>query len=783
MEYYDDKRVSRIDVIVDTPAGETTIDPKPVLLRMKTRVGTDFSQLIFDTDLKTLSEDYDRVYPKMEVQGGQLYIAIHLTPRPLIHAIEWIGNERVSTLDLQAELDIRPNTVYNRQEFTKAFNKVKELYFKKGFFESQLSYSIRYLPDESQIDVLIEINEGKPGYIQKINLYGFSPEEERELREQMYLKKYNFLLSWITGNGIYREEALEQDRMTILNYLHNKGFADARIDISFMEDPVTGKLIVDITAERGSSYRIGTIRYEGNTFIPTSDLEKHSLLKQGEIFSPDRVRDTAQAIKDIYGQKAYIEASVQYETRLAENEPIFDVEFFIDEGRSYKIGLIHIFGNAATQNHVILRESLLVPGEPFDLRKLKATQQRLEAIGYFKSVNVYAVRTSEDNALGDNYRDVYIEVEETSTGSVSLFAGFSSLDDIVGGLDLSERNFNIKGLGKVLKGDFSSLRGNGEYFHIRGAGGSKQNSILISWLDPYFRDSLWRLGVELSRTQSHLQNNMQVITWGGSVWTNYPLNNYWTVGMRQRDRYSNDSLDLSPYDDSKLAKAYLKQLKHVIDQKGTVSAFSANIVYDSINDPYRPRRGWRSYFEVELAGLGGHYNFGKISYTNRIYLPLWSKGTIKIRGDFQFILPFGKTNPNGVPYSERLFLGGENTVRGYKNFLVGPVLKLVDWVGNFHYTKTPQGGVSSALVSIEYNQEILRILDAFVFFDVGSVEPTQLSLSHIRPTAGGGIRLDIGNRIPLMVGFGIPLIALDRHNSPNNVNRWQKFFFSMSGQF
>lgn len=783
IEYYDDKKVSRIEIIVDTPSGEMATDPKPILARMKTKVGTDFSQVTFDNDLKALSEEYEEVNPEMEIKDGQLTISIHITPKPLIHSIQWKGNDQFGTSTLQEELDIKPNTIFNRQEFNKKFNKVKEYYFKKGYFESQLSYSIQYLADGSQVDITIEITEGRPGYISRIEFNGFTDEEKSDILDEMYLKKYNILTSWFTGKGVYREEALEQDRMTILTYLQNKGYADARVEISTEDDPINGKLIVNINAHRGQIYRFGKVSFQGNTFIDSQELSKKSLVETGKPFSPDKVRDTQQAIKDLYGQKGYIEASVQFESQLEEDEPIFNIDFSIDEGLPYKIGIIHIFGNSATQNHVILRESLLVPGETFDSRKLKATQQRLEAVGYFKSVNVYAVRTTDDLSLGDNYRDVYIEVEETPTGSVSLFAGFSSIDDVFGGLDLSERNFNIRGLAKFLKGDFSALRGNGEYFHIRGTAGAKQNNVLISWLNPYLNDSLWRLGVELSRTQSHLQNNMMVITWGGTVYSNYPINNYWTVGMRERARYSNDSLDLNPFDGSDEAKNWIKNLKHTVDQKGTVSAFSGNIGYDSVNDPYRPRKGWRGYLEAEIAGLGGHYNFGKISYMNKIYLPVWRKGTIKIRGDFQFIFPFGKTTNDTVPYSERLFLGGENTVRGYKNFLIGPVLYLADYQGTLHPTTTPQGGISSALFSVEYNQEIFRMLDAFAFFDAGSVSASQLTVNQIRPTIGAGLRVDIGNKIPLMIGYGFPLVAEDRHSTSTTINKWQKFFFSMAGQF
>ncbi|EKE07802.1 MAG: hypothetical protein ACD_17C00511G0001, partial [uncultured bacterium] len=682
------------------------------------------------------------------------------------------------TSTLQNELGIHPNTVFNRQEFNKAFHKIKAYYFKKGYFESQISYSIQPAGETNEIDILIDIQEGRPGHIKKIVLNGFTKAETSDLEEQMYLKNYNFLTSWLTGSGIYRDEALEQDRMTIINYLHNKGYADARVSIDLTDDVNSGKLIIEITAHRGQIYRIGNVTFSGNTLIDDVSIDKKSLVLHGETFSTEKIRETSQAIKDLYGQKGYIDASVQYEIVLKENEPAFDVHFCIDEGQQYKVGLIHIFGNTSTKSNVILRESLLVPGETFDSRKLKATQQRLEAVGYFKSVNVYAVRTAEDDELGSTYRDVYIEVEETTTGNVSLFMGFSSMDDVFGGIDLTERNFNLRGLSKALSGRISELRGGGEFFHVRGTVGKKQNNILISWMNPYVYDSLWRLGVEISRTFSELQKHVVVVTYGGSIYANYPLTNYWTVGMRQRVRHSKDHLNLHPVDDSIRAQQSVNDVKQLLNQDGLISAFSGNVSYDSTDNAFKPHRGWRSYFESEVVGVGGKYDFFKFSYLNAIYFPIWKKGTIKLRGDFKYILPFGKTQRNGVPYSERFFLGGETTVRGYKPFLLGPVVELENAAGELQPTDTPFGGLSSSLASLEYNQEIFRMLDIFAFFDVGSVTFGEFDIDQIRPSTGVGIRIDLGNRTPIVVGYGIPLAKKDRHDG-----KWQKVFFSMGGQF
>jgi hemolysin activation/secretion protein len=79
---------------------------------------------------------------------------------------------------------------------------------------------------------------------------------------------------------------------------------------------------------------------------------------------------------------------------------------------------------------------------------------------------------------------------------------------------------------------------------------------------------------------------------------------------------------------------------------------------------------------------------------------------------------------------------------------------------------------------LEYNQEIFKALDIFAFIDVGSVTFGEFDIHQIRTTTGVGLRLDIGNRTPIMVGWGIPLVKKDRHEG-----KWQKVFFSMGGQF
>lgn len=756
---YDRMTVGNIEVIAEQLPPNASFESSTVLNKLKTRTGDPFSQLTFDEDLKTLSEQYDRIEPVLEVHNGALYITLKIWLRPTIRSIQWEGNEHIKTKTLQKELGIKPTTIFNRQAFNKAFNKVKEYYIKKGYFESQLQYKTSLDSKTNEVDISITVEEGRSGKIEDISFEGFSKEEQSQLLEMIYTKKYSLLLSWVTGSGIYREEALEQDQLTIVNFLQNKGYADAKVRITVTEGKKEGRIIIGISADKGPIYHFGKITFNGNQIFTNEEVEGRFIARPGDIYSPENLRLTAQNIKDLCGRKGYIEANVQYETKLVSNEPIYNVEFLISEGEQYKIGLVHVVGNNQTQSHVILRESLLVPGETFDSAKLKITQQRLESIGYFKSVNVYAVRTQDDVLLGENYRDVYIEVEETTTGNISLFFGLSTADDLFGGLDLAESNFNFAGIPYIFRDGLTAIRGGGEFLRAKASFGSKQTSYTLSWMTPYFQDTLWRVGFESTYSRSDLQSkDYHINNIGGSLFASYPLNAYWTFGSKYRIKHTISHVS----DDT------TKKEQQQAGASGLISAVSSSVTFDSTDSAIKPRRGFRSYIEGEFAGVGGDFAFLRFGYINSYYTPLWRRGTMKYRFDLRFIEPVLKTHaPEDMPMGERFFMGGENSVRGYKPFKLGP---------EFHKTGDPKGGISSTLLSIEYLQEVIKMLDLFVFADAGALSMHRFQIPKMRLSYGVGARIDLLNRIPMVVGWGFPV-------NPQHKNQVKEFFFSMGGQF
>jgi outer membrane protein insertion porin family len=752
------KIIERIDVKIHTDKKDNYSDNKIILSQMQSQKNTNFSQLIFDKDLKNLSENFDVIDPKTTLEDNKVIILINLWTKPIIRNISWEGNKHFSNSKLQGELNVTPNTIFNKQEFNIALNKVKDFYLTRGYFESEMTYKIVRENDEAFIT--INIVEGKAGKIGKIQFKGLTKEEEKEVKPLIHSKKYNLFISWLNGQGYFRNEILEQDQITILHFLQNKGYADAKLNVNILEGKSKDKIIIEMDLHRGPLYHFGKITFAGNNLITDEEIEKAFLIYPEGVFSPEKIQNTSEAIRHIYGQKGYVEANVYFDTVLMENEPIYNVNLHIEEGEQFKIGLIKVYGNMVTKTNVILRESLLVPGEIFDSRRLRATQMRLENMGYFKNVNVYAVHASEDEQLGPNYRDIHVEVEETTTGSINLFVGMSSLNDVYGGLELTEKNFNYKGLFSLFSKGPSSLRGGGEYAHAKVNIGAKQQSYLISWLNPYVNDSLWRLGFEASITSSELiSSDYKTQTTGFSVYTAYPLSNYWTFGSRYRLRYTHTNVD------EKAGEIARKEGEN----NGFISAVSSSIGYDSTDNAFKAHRGIRSSLDAEFVGAGGDFIFFKFGYNNSLYQHMWRNGTMKYRADFNFIEPIGHTNKNEIPMSERFFLGGETTVRGYKSYRIGP---------KFGRDRDPTGGISSALFSIEFCQELHKMLDLFLFADAGSVSLKHFNVPFrkLNASCGVGIRVDLMNRVPLMVGYAYPINSSHKDDE-------QRVFFSMGGQF
>ncbi|MEZ5314746.1 MAG: outer membrane protein assembly factor BamA [Chlamydiales bacterium] len=765
-EQYETMRIAKIEFIPRNVSNDETFHPIAIQSRMESKVGNYFSQSEFDSDLKMLAKEYDQVLPSIEVIHNEIYIFLNICLKPIINKIHFCGNEEIKSKKLFKNLGIETGSLFERDEFIKALHQLRLFYAKRGYFEAEIDYLIIPNEEGSKIDIEIHISEGRAGKIHQILFEGLNAREEEEILEEILSQPYNVLLSWYSGKGIYHPEMIEHDRLKIINYLQNQGYADAIVDMSVKEAKVAKKIDLVIKVEKGICYKVGHINIEGNSLFTHEKIYEVFAFSMKSPLSPEKIRSTIQAIRDLYGSYGYIDTDIDIQMVMRNDSPVYDLFIKIEEGLQYYVGLIRVFGNRSTQTKVILHESLLCPGEVFDNRKIEKTEARLGNTGFFSCVNVYAVRSQiEDCDSKKLYRDVYIEVEETDTGNLGLFAGFSSLDRIFGGIEITERNFNITGLMDLLNKGPRGLRGGGEYTHAKVNIGDRQTSYLLSWTKPYFLDTPWIFGVDLEKSDNRIYSrDYEIKTYGGTVHGTYIINSFLKYDIYYRARHTN--IDIREKNNVTLRKEG--------EQTGFISAVGNALIYDSTDHPRRASCGFRSRLGYEVAGMGGNYQFMKFSYLNTYYYPFSRKGTLKIRGDIQFITTYGSTDPVNLPLSERFFLGGETTVRGYRPFIIGPKF------GN----NEPRGGLSSLLLSEEYQHNLVTIpsVDGFIFVDAGYVSMNEFTLGPLSASIGFGIRVEVMRNMPLMFGLGWPIHPNDIVNG-QKVNVAQRFFFAIGGSF
>lgn len=766
---YENKIIEKIEIVRDNSTIDE-FDASAVKSKIKTKEGDHFSQTEFDSDLKVLSQNFDRVFPEIITVDQKIHILLKVREKPTIRTIFWTGNCKIKTTCLEEELGIRNNSVLDRKAFNKAFHKLKAYYVKEGFFEAALEYCINENEGCNEVNIEISIVEGRAGRIKNIIYSGLNKCEKKEIEDLVVSKTYNLFMSWFTNEGTYNEDAVMQDQFTILNYLQNKGYADAKVNIEVCQAEEANRITLFVKVEKGLPYTIGEISFEGNAIFCDDDIWEKINLKRGSCYSPEAIRATATAITSLYGKCGYIDALVDYEPRLICDECVYSLHFQINEGEAYRVGLIKVLGNCTTFTNVILHETLLVPGELFNSDKLSATETRLKNVGYFESVNVYAVKTDSNSGLGGNYRDVHVEVSEGSTGQIGASGGYSTTEKLFGSLNLTENNFNYKGLSRVWSNGLQAIRGGGEYANITATFGQKSRSYILSWTKPYFMDSRWSVGFEIENSSTrYISEQYNILANGFTLHATNQLNVFTRVGYHYRLR--NTDVHLSN------GKKLSRQEREQLHSDGIISALGLNLVYDSTDHPLRPMNGYKSRLESELAGFGGDYQFFALAYLNSLYYQLDKDSVIKFQGDFKSVTPILQTTASRIPIDERLFLGGDNTLRGFKPYKVGPKFKNKYKHGKLVTKGGPKGGMCLQFLSVEASRRLMSKLDAFIYCDSGHLSFHNLGFGRMYTAAGFGVRVQIfPGSPPLQFGIGFPFNAKSKGQE-------KQFFLNVGGKF
>ncbi len=571
--------------------------------------------------------------------------------------------------------------------------------------------------------VVFTVTEGTKGAVSAIRFEGNTKFPDKILRKQMKTKGKT-LYSFIDKSGRLDETQLEQDVNAIKEFYQDHGYIDVEVK-EIRRDRTNGKLNIVVVLVEGPVYHVGKILISGTKAAPENKVRSLIKMKEGGIYSPKQIREDSKKIADAYGSGGYVDLQVTPQGVPAGDNRI-DVHYEIQEGAPSFVQRINIVGNTRTKDKVIRREILIAPGDILNSVRVETTKKRLDNLGYFEKVETFP----EDTGVPGR-KDLTIQVQEKRTGSLNFGAGFSTIDQLVGFVEMSQGNFDIM--------NWPSFTGAGQKFRFRIQYGNTRKDVTLSLTEPYFLDRRLSLGGEIFfREADYLSEIYSQRNYGFSIEARKAIAPFTAASLG----YRLERIEL--YDVSSGASSQI-----LIDQgETTKSQITGSITNDTRDNPFLTRTGRRITLTPYLAGgfLGGTEQIVGVTLEARQYFHLWKDSILLISGQAGGVDVWG--DGSRVRIYDRLFLGGSNDLRGFDFRDVSPR----DINGE------PLGGQTLAALTIEYTMPIIEKARFAVFYDTGFVNaaPWDLSTKDRVSDVGIGLRLDLPIG-PLRIDYGIPI--------------------------
>lgn len=672
---------------------------------------------------------FDDVQVETESAGGGTAVVFVVREKPFITEIVYDGNENLSDDKLKEKTTIKGQSFLDQQQAKESAEKIRIAYQDEGYYNAQVTPVIHTL-DEERKRLTFFIKEGNKARIKTVAFEGMRAATKEEVFKVTAMREwipwYGLftqlkLPSFVSDAGILKHEELGNDVERIKEVLINKGYLNVQVSqpsIQLSEDKQW--FTVTYIINEGEPFTVSEVGFRGYTVFEDAELRKDLKIKEGEVFQRAKIRDEISRLTDLYGSKGYAFAEVIPNVNPNLDERTASVILSIKEGEMMRIRQINITGNDKTRDRVIRREMRLDEQDTIDTLAMKRSYQRLNNLNFFETVEILPEQVGPDKV------DLNVRVKEKPTGQFSIGGGFSTLDQMMAIADITEGN----------------LFGEGYMGRIRGQLGQRRSMGLITFRNPYLNDGLTSLQLDIYQTLTNYLSYFERKT-GASVTFGRWLSEYvsgsfslFAEGLHYSDPQEGLCPDLMPL---------------ICRQIGSQSStgFRTSVFRDTRDYYLDPRSGWRvgGGFDYGTPTLGGTNHYYKYHVDVMKYTPLPFDNRFSVRARYGAVESLGDRQ---VPLTERFFVGGINTVRGFVFGRAGPV------VPNYY---TILGATKELIFNFDYIVPISSEakLNAVLFFDYGRGFDDHESLSlNLRKAAGLEGRW-ISPFGPLRVAYGLNL--------------------------
>jgi outer membrane protein insertion porin family len=725
-------RVKSIEV-----RGNKRIEEPAIRGRLTLKPGDPYTRDAIRAQIRLIYEMgfFEDVQIETETSPGGVTVVFVVREKPFITEIVFDGNENLSDDKLKEKITIRGQSFLDLQQAKESAERIRLAYQEDGYYNATVT-PIIMTQEEDRKRLTFFIKEGARAKVKTVTFDGIKAVKKKELLKVMATREWIFLISMFTDAGILKREELANDVERIKEIYLNKGYLNVQVglpDVELTEDKKWFK--VTFTIVEGEVFKVGEVGYRGNTVFEEAELRSGAKIAVGEIFQRAKIRDEIGRLTELYGGKGYAFTDVNPSVVPDPQSRTAAIIFHIKEGDLIRVRQIHITGNEKTRDNVIRRELRVNEQEVIDTVAMKRSFQRLNNLNFFETVEILPKQVEPDKV------DLEVKVKEKSTGAFSIGGGFSTLDQFVAIADITEGN----------------LQGKGYLVRVRGQLGQRRTIGLISFRNPYLYDSLTSLQLDVFNTSTNYityhEDKQGASVSFGRWFSEYVSGNFSLVA---------ESLTISdPREDAP---------PFILEQVGgqSTTGFRSVLSRDTRDFYLDPRTGTRGSIGLDLGTpyLGGSNNFYKTSFDAIKYQPLFWDTRVSVRARFGNVAGLGG---KPVPVTERYFVGGINTMRGFVFGRAGPV--------------TPSGSLVGATQQIIFNNDFIfpisaeAKLNGVFFFDYGQGIGEDESVNFLKLRQAAGIEARwISPFGPLRLAYGFNL-------DPRPTERKGVFEFSVGSLF
>jgi len=679
--------------------GNERVDSSSITRELAMGISDPYSESLVTLSVRNLYRlgVFSRVSIEEEPAGDGIALVVSVTEFPMVRRVEFVGRKSVDEVDLKKVLKIKAFSFADPGKLPDEIKALEGVYSAAGYHGTSVTADIK--DADKGVVITYTVDEAKKSLIHEVDVIGNRHIDDHEIKKAMLTKEIGPLF-FMSDSGGY-DAASAADDLQRVKYLYmEKGFLDVQVgEPRITLHPEGEGLYVSLTVEEGSQYTLGSVRFTGDWQAAPEFVRREPDVKVGDIFVRSRVMNDLRMYEDSYRDQGYAWCRIE---PLFERDPVqgeIGLNLVLTRGPLVNIRWIHVSGNIKTRDYVIRREMRILEGDLFNQKKLDDSRRFINRLGFFSSVDIRTIKVSEDLA------DIQVRVEEGPAGSLTAGASFSNQSGLVGTLQLSLGNF----------------AGRGQRLNLNLEAGGDSSTYSISFSEPRLFSGVFSFGMDLF-DKTNIYSEYTQDSNGASVRLGYRLSDQ--TSLSGRYRYVNYDV----YDIDLDASNIIKEQEGV----STTSSIRLGYNYDTRDFPLDPREGVNLNFATEFAGgaLGGSNEFIRYQAEGSFFTPLVGDLIGLAHLEIGFISP---TGPDEIPVTERYFMGGLYSLRGFEYRKVGPL-----------EDGEPVGGTRSFLTNLEATYPLIRDanIKGVLFFDAGNVwaEDEIVEAGDLRYGAGFGFR-------------------------------------------